>query len=310
VPPLTTRLVPGAAVLAVVGLLAACGTDPGESGESGPSSAAPPTTAADSPSGSSSASPPTTPDPSPSAAPAPGGPPYSTWVLGATPLPVTADGYGEIRPTPPSLRHRRYATTDLLPPPVGDRFASSVEPITPAVRQRMGETYRPGCPVALGDLRHVTVSFRGFDDRAHTGELVVAASVADDVVSVFRRLFRADFPIEEMRLPTTADLEAAPTGDGNNTAALVCRPTRGQTSGFSAHAYGTAIDVNPFTNPYQRGDVVLPERASAYLDRADRRPGMIEPGDVVTRAFARIGWQWGGDYTSLKDYQHFSSDGR
>jgi len=303
---LTTRLAAAATVLAVSGLLAACGGGAGEP-TSSPS-------ATSTPSSTSRAT--ATPSPSPSTSPtanpgaAPAGPPYSTWVLGATPLPVTADGYGEIRPTPPSLRHRRYATTDLLPPPAGGAFASSVEPIGAAVRRRMGETYRPGCPVPLADLRHVTVSFRGFDDRAHTGELVVAASVADDVVSVFRRLFRAGFPIEEMRLPTTADLEAAPTGDGNDTAALVCRPTRGQTSGFSAHAYGTAIDVNPFMNPYQRGDVVLPERASAYLDRADRRPGMIEPGDVVTRAFARIGWQWGGDYTSLKDYQHFSSDGR
>ncbi len=102
---------------------------------------------------------------------------------------------------------------------------------------------------------------------------------------MFARLYRARFPIEEMRLVTGADLEARPTGDGNNTAAFVCRAARKQTR-WSAHAYGLAIDVNPFQNPYQRGDLVLPELASAYLDRADRRPGMIHPGDVVTTAFA------------------------
>ena len=164
--------------------------------------------------------------------------------------------------------------------------------------------------MAPGDLRYVTVSFHGFDDAVHTGELVVAATEAQDLVSVFRRLFRARFPIEEMRLPATTDLEAPPTGDGNNTAAFVCRPTTGQSSGFSAHAYGLAIDVNPFLNPYLKGDLVLPERASAYLDRGRVRPGMIEPGDVVVRAFAAIGWSWGGDFTSLKDYQHFSATGR
>jgi hypothetical protein len=225
-------------------------------------------------------------------------------------LPRRPDGYGEIRPTPPSLRNRRYPTADLLPPPAGGRFEGTVAAVAPAIRARMGTSYSPGCPVALSDLRYVTVSFHGFDDAVHTGELVVAASAASSLVRVFRRLFRAGYPIEEMRLPETTDLEAPPTGDGNNTAAFVCRPTTGQSSGFSAHAYGLAIDVNPFLNPYVRGDLVLPERASAYLDRSRVRPGMIEPGDVVVRAFAAVGWSWGGDFSSLKDYQHFSATGR
>jgi hypothetical protein len=173
----------------------------------------------------------------------------------------------------------------------------------------MGETWSPACPVGLPRLRYLTVTFRGFDGRPHTGELVVAATEAHDVVSVFRALYRADFPIEEMRLPTTADLEAPPTGDGNNTAGLVCRAARGATS-WSAHAYGLAIDVNPFDNPYQNGDVVLPELASAYLERSWHRPGMVQPGSVAVRAFARIGWSWGGAWQSLKDYQHFSATGR
>ena len=139
-----------------------------------------------------------------------------------------------------------------------------------------GATWRPGCPVGLDDLRYVTVSFRGFDGRAHTGELVVHERVAAQVVSVFARLYRARFPIEEMRLVTGADLEAHPTGDGNNTAAFVCRAARKQTR-WSAHAYGLAIDVNLFQNPYRRGDLVLPELAGAYEDRARARPGMIRP---------------------------------
>ena len=173
----------------------------------------------------------------------------------------------------------------------------------------MGESWAPGCPVPLTDLRYLTVSFRGFDGRLHTGELVVNASVAKAVVGVFRKLYAADFPIEEMRLVTTADLEAPPTGDGNNTAAFVCRRTRGQST-WSAHAYGLAVDVNPFMNPYQNDDLVLPELASAYLDRGWRRPGMVRPGDVVTAAFAAAGWDWGGDFASVSDRMHFTATGR
>ncbi|MBS4753530.1 M15 family metallopeptidase [Nocardioides sp. zg-ZUI104] len=237
-------------------------------------------------------------------------PSYSRWELGASPLPTTTAGYGEIRPTPRQLRVRRFPTVDLLPPPAEGRFASSVGSITPQIRKRMGETWSPRCPVALADLRYVTVSFRGFDGAAHTGELVVAASAADDLVSVFAELFEAGYPIEEMRLPTTADLRAAPTGDGNNTAGLVCRASTGASSTWSAHAYGLAIDLNPFLNPYVKGDLVLPELASAYLDRTRTQPGIIHADDVVVRAFARIGWSWGGAWRSAKDYQHFSATGR
>jgi hypothetical protein len=234
--------------------------------------------------------------------------PPVVWRVGARPLPLRPDGFGKVLPTPAVLRDRRLPTLDRLPPPPGGRFRSSVRPISAAVRARMGTTWKPGCPVGLADLRYVTVSFRGFDGRAHTGELVVHRRVAAGVVSVFARLWRARFPIEEMRLVTGADLEARPTGDGNNTAAFVCRAARRQTR-WSAHAYGLAIDVDPFQNPYHRGDLVLPELASAYLDRGDRRQGMIHPGDVVTTAFAAIGWTWGGTWRSPKDLMHFSATG-
>jgi D-alanyl-D-alanine carboxypeptidase len=240
-----------------------------------------------------------------------GGPttqPAVAWRVGARPLPLRPDGFGKVLPTPAALRDRRLPTVDRLPPPPGGRFRSAVRPIGPAARARMGATWKPGCPVGLDDLRYVTVSFRGFDGRAHTGELVVHRRVAAQVVEVFTRLYRARFPIEEMRLVTGADLEAHPTGDGNNTAAFVCRPARQQTR-WSAHAHGLAVDVNPFQNPYRRGDLVLPELASAYEDRSRARPGMIRRGDVVTSAFADIGWTWGGSWRSQKDYMHFSATG-
>jgi D-alanyl-D-alanine carboxypeptidase len=232
----------------------------------------------------------------------------AAWRVGARPLPLRPDGFGQVLPTPAALRNRRLPTIDRLPPPPGDRFQAAVRPIGPTIRARMGATWSPACPVRLADLRYVTVSFRGFDGRPHTGELVVHQRVADRLVSVFGRLHRARFPIEQMRLVTTADLRAAPTGDGNNTAAFVCRRARKQTR-WSAHAYGLAVDLNPFQNPYRRGDLVLPELASAYLDRDRVRPGMIRPGDVVTKAFADIGWTWGGSWRSPTDHMHFSATG-
>jgi hypothetical protein len=237
------------------------------------------------------------------------------WVLGATPLPIGPDGNPEVLPTPPPLVDRRLPTVDLLPPPADGGFHATVAPVDDATRARMGESWHEGCPVGLDELRHMTLSFVGFDGRAHTGELIVAASVADDVVTVFHTLFDARFPIEQMAIVTTADLTAPATGDGNVTAGFVCRNTRGGTR-WSSHARGLAIDLDPFQNPYTHGqnpyshdDRVIPELASAYLDRGHVRPGMIEPGDVVTGAFAAVGWTWGGSWNDPVDRMHFSADG-
>lgn len=106
---------------------------------------------------------------------------------------------------------------------------------------------------------------------------------------MFRKLHEARFSIEQMRVITAEEIDAHLTGDWNDTTSFVCRPAVGSTS-WSQHAYGTGIDINPFHNPYVKGDLVLPELASAYLDRENVRPGMIIEGDVVTLAYAEIGW--------------------
>jgi hypothetical protein len=228
------------------------------------------------------------------------------WRVGARPLPRRPDGFGQVLPTPPQLASRDLPTVDRLPPPPGGRFTATVAPVPAAVLAR--STMRPDCPVRAGDLRYLTVSFWGFDDRAHTGEMIVARSVADAVTRAFASLFRARFPIEEMRVVTAAELAGPPTGDGNNTTAFVCRPAVGQRR-WSAHALGLAIDVNPFCNPYVRGDLVLPELASSYLDRGNDRPGMVQPGGPAVRAFTAIGWLWGGEWPTPVDLQHFSATG-
>ncbi|MBD3916472.1 M15 family metallopeptidase [Nocardioides hwasunensis] len=205
------------------------------------------------------------------------------------------------------MRHRRWTLPDQVRMLPGSGFASKV--VSPAPRRVIARsTWKQGCPVAASDLAWVRVTFWGFDAQRHTGELLVNASVADDIVQVFRTLYRVRFPQERVTIARTYDPDAPSTGDGNDTGAFVCRPSTGATY-FSQHAYGLAIDLNSFQNPYAKGDVVLPELASSYLGRDRVRAGMITPDGPVVRAFARIGWQWGGDWRQSKDYMHFSRNG-
>ncbi len=243
---------------------------------------------------------------SPTVVPEPGTVPPN-W-LGTRELPRTDAGYAEAQPTPPELRNRRFTLPDSLPALPGDGFASRVADPAPA-RVIARSTWKRGCPVGRRDLAWVRLTFWGFDGARHTGELLVNGRAVKDLVEAFRRLYEARFPLEEMRIPKAGEAKAAPTGDGNNTVAFACRPTRGATT-YSEHAYGLAVDINPFQNPYVKGDVVLPELASAYVDRGNVRPGMITADGPVVRAFTAIGWGWGGGWKSLKDYQHFSESGR
>lgn len=233
--------------------------------------------------------------------------PVSPWIVGSQPLPRRKDGFGVVRSTPPALLSRRISTVDRLPPPTSTSFQSTIGPVTPQVLAR--STWKPDCPVQPDQLRYLTMSFRGFDARAHTGEMLVNAEVAQTVVDVFKRLFAAGFPLEEMRITPEAELKLPPTGDGNNTEAFVCRPTRGQKE-WSAHASGLAIDLNPFNNPYVKGDLVLPELASSYLDRDWSRPGMALEGGPAVTVFESVGWKWGGRWSDPVDFMHFSTTGR
>jgi hypothetical protein len=228
--------------------------------------------------------------------------------LGTRVLPRAENGFGKGVRTPLVMRVRRWNLADTIPMLRGSGFQARVaDPAPASVIAR--STWQPGCPVAADDLAWIRLTYRGFDGARHSGEMLVNAAVAGDLVRVFRRLYRARFPIESMAIARLADLDAPPTGDGNVTGSFACRPIRGGAA-YSQHAYGLAVDLNPFQNPYARGEVLLPELASAYLDRGRLRPGMIRPDGRAVRAFASIGWKWGGDWSSLKDYQHFSLTGR
>jgi hypothetical protein len=230
-----------------------------------------------------------------------------------TPADTSAAGAPPISPRPtatPSAPDAPEAAAqmDVLPPL--PRWA--IERIDHQMRERLvGRNWYPGCPVPLRDLRVVTVRYHGFDGDVHAGPLILNERVAEDVLWVFRRLFRHDFAIKRVALARrwrpTRPRDWFDTHD--ITAAFNCRPVTNGTS-FSQHSYGWAVDINPTQNPYVNEDGVLRRAVKPYVDRSQDLPGMIHPGDVVVRSFDRIGWEWGGDWSSLKDYMHFSLTGR
>jgi hypothetical protein len=234
----------------------------------------------------------------PGASPDPTGPAAATVVATSGPAPIRR------RPSsPPRIRHGlpRSAPT----------FRFQAVTLTPALRQQLSRTsWHPGCPVGLGQLRYLRISYWGFDRQAHLGEMVVNASVVDSLRRVFAALFTARFPIRRMRLVDRYGGSDFDSIRADNTSAFNCRDATGSSS-WSEHAYGLAIDVNPIENPYVYANGTTAHPASdPYLDRSDVRPGMAVPGGTLVRAFTAIGWGWGGRWPLPTDYQHFSINGR
>ena len=188
--------------------------------------------------------------------------------------------------------------------PSPPRFVGTISTVSKA---DLSHSYRPGCPVRPSELRRLTVSYWGFDGRRRVGAIVVRARAARPVLSVFRKLYAARFPIRRLRLVEAYNGSDDASMAADNTSGFNCRFVSG-TRRWSQHAYGLAIDVNPIENPYVDGGRVSPPAGRRYLDRSRRRPGMVVSGDVVVRAFAAIGWSWGGRW-SPPDYQHFSATG-
>ncbi len=86
------------------------------------------------------------------------------------------------------------------------------------------------------------------------------------------------------------------------------------TSKVSKHGLGMAIDINTLYNPYHKivtsedgttEEAIEPATGEPYLDRNQEFEYKIDKDDLCYRLFTERGFEWGGDWTDRKDYQHF-----
>ena len=186
-------------------------------------------------------------------------------------------------------------------------------PVEGVVAERIkGKSFAKGCTIPMEELRHLILPH--FDGKGHVkiGEMICHESIAADLIDIFRQLFNLRYPIESMRLIDDFDANDVRSMEANNSSAFCYRVVAGSKK-LSAHARGVAVDINPLYNPYvkQKPDrlIVSPEAARPYADRSRTDiPMKIDADDPATLLFKAHGFEWGGDWTTLKDYQHFEKD--
>lgn len=197
---------------------------------------------------------------------------------------------------------------ELLPDQIDDLFNACEIP--DEVFERIhGISYIENEHISLSDLRYVRILHTGFDEKTHVGELIVNAAITDQVLTVFRTLYDNRYQIEKVLLIDTYGGDDTASMKDNNTSSFNYRVVEGSTH-LSQHAYGLAIDINPLYNPYVTYDGgqprYSPEGSEAYADRSLPLPHKIgKDGDLCWQLFHEQGFTWGGDWNSVKDYQHF-----
>ena len=169
----------------------------------------------------------------------------------------------------------------------------------------VGVTWRQGCPVGFQKLREVHVTYRTPSGNAAHGVLIVHQSVAQETKTIFQKLFEDGFVFQEIQPAAKHAGNDDHLMATNTTSAFNCRRITGG-KGFSKHSFGRAIDINPLWNPYVKGKTILPPAGEPYASnrQALTQSGIMQPTSLPVRLFKEAGWTWGGDWKSLKDYQH------
>ena len=187
------------------------------------------------------------------------------------------------------------------------------EPVPEQVRLRMqGKSYPEDIDesrVSFKDLRYCRLKYVDFNGNSSDGEMICNISIADDVMEIFYELYLAEYRIESIKLIDEYDADDTLSMTANNTSCFCYRVVDGSTN-LSNHAYGKAIDLNPFYNPYVvfktgEDDYISPPGSEIYADRSQNFPYKIDENDLAYRLFKEHGFRWGGDWNSCKDYQHF-----
>lgn len=144
------------------------------------------------------------------------------------------------------------------------------------------------------------VAYYTADGLIHKGQIVIDRRLADDVAQAFAVAFDNKFPFTGVIPINAFDWNDADSMAENNTSGFNYRQVTGGKK-LSNHSFGFAVDINPFLNPYIKEGVTLP--MGAVYDPS--KPGTLTADHVIVKTFLRLGWDWGGNWKSLKDYQHF-----
>ncbi|SDB79906.1 poly-gamma-glutamate synthesis protein (capsule biosynthesis protein) [Raineyella antarctica] len=202
--------------------------------------------------------------------------------------------------------------------PASSPVAATKASCHPTTAAEVQYTWHQGCPVGISKLTTIDMNYLDFAGTVTRGQIVVATQRVADVLVAFDAAYSSGYQIAQMTNPNAYQGDDVAMMEADNTSGFNCRLVTGGTStSWSAHSYGTAVDINPVENPYHSSSGAwYPSSDSPYIlgDVLDRDPAsdpllahpaaVLRPSSAFNQAFASRGWTWGGGWLN-RDYQHF-----
>lgn len=171
-----------------------------------------------------------------------------------------------------------------------------------------GKSYKNDCTVLLSDLRYIHVLHWNFLGKESEGELICSKKIAEKLIFIFKELYKSRYQIEKIRLIDEYGADDELSMRDNNSSCFNFRFIS-HTKKVSKHGLGLAVDINPLYNPYTKKiggkNIVEPLTGAFYIDRSQNFNHKIDHNDLCYKLFTSQGFDWGGDWDGVKDYQHF-----
>jgi len=153
----------------------------------------------------------------------------------------------------------------------------------------------------INKLTLIDVKYYSMDGKIHQGQILTNQLIANELKEIFEFILKEKFPVAQVIPIVKYNWNDELSMIANNTYSFCYRNI-----GYSKHAKGMAIDINPFQNPMRwkkeysfRKDV--PEGA-IYNPEV---PGTFTPEHAVVQKFNAMGFKWGRDFKRNDDDHHF-----
>lgn len=145
-----------------------------------------------------------------------------------------------------NIKENNESIVTSYTPQISNTAIFTVEKIPNYIYENMlGKSIPLECKniVDIDSLSYLQISYFGFDNETHTGEIIVNSKIANDVLEIFKELYEIKYPIEKIKLIDEYNGNDELSMSDNNTSCFCYRVISG-TSKTSNHS-------NRYSNRYK-----------------------------------------------------------
>ena len=153
----------------------------------------------------------------------------------------------------------------------------------------------------IDQLELIVVRYYSVDGKLHQGQILTNKRMAEKIKSMFEIMLKVRFPVAHAIPVVKYNWDDEQSMEDNNTYSFCYR-----NAGFSKHAKGLAIDINPFFNPVRwKGGYTYRKDKPVGAVYDPNVPGTFSVDSKMVHQFKELGLRWGHSFSMKYDDHHF-----